>query len=145
MARLGSFRSFNSVIYVFDDALVEMRPSKISYLADFALPAWIHRDMPTGSLDNRDAAVSDASVDISSQELAQQFKGCARTPFSEVAGVELQRGSKASTACDLVVRTTDGKTTSVLVEAGEAERARDLLARALGSRFQSGLSSGAPA
>ena len=76
---------------------------------------------------------------------AQQFKWARRTAFADTLGVELHHGGKIATACTLTIRTTDGETTNLLVQAEDAEYVRDLLARALGSRFQTDLSSNAPA
>ena len=152
MARLGSFRANSDglstdswAIYVFDDGLIELRPSTIS-----AVPGWLESrpglfpDMAGRSLDKREGAVLALGEDTSSQAVAQQFKWAKRTAFADTEGIELHHGGKVMTACDLTIRTTSGETATLLVQAEDAEYVRDLLARALGSRFHTDLSSNAP-
>ena len=151
MARLGSFRANSDglstdswAIYVFDDGLIELRPSTISAVPGWLAAPGLFPDTAGRSLDKREGAVLTLGEDTSSQAVAQQFKWAKRTAFADTEGVELHHGGKVMTACDLTVRTTDGQTATLLVQAEDAEYVRDLLARVLGSRFQSDLASGAP-
>ncbi len=136
MARLGSFRADDDsrLVYVFDDALIEMRPSTIS-----SLPDWLLRPGLLGDTEGR--SLDTFRAETSSQEIAQQFKWAERTAFADIEGVELHHGGRIRTACELTIGTTDGSTANLFVKADEAEYVRDLLARALGSRFQSDLGS----
>ena len=143
MARLGSFRADDDsrLVYVFDDALIEMRPSTISSLPDWLLRPGLLGDTEGRSLDKREASVLSFRAETSSQEIAQRFKWAERTAFADIEGVELHHGGRIRTACELTIDTTDGSTANLFVKADEAEYVRDLLARALGSRFQSDLGS----
>src|SRR5215471_3207384 len=150
MARLGSFRASSDgpstdswAIYVFDDGLIELRPSTISALPGWLAAPGLFPDMAGRSLEKREGAVLALGEDTSSRAVAQQFKWAKRTAFADTEGVELHHGGKVMTACDLTVRTTDGQTATLLVQAEDAEYVRDLIARALGPRFQSVLASGA--
>jgi hypothetical protein len=96
------------------------------------------------SLDKRESTVIDLGEDTTSQVVAQQFNWARRTAFADTLGVELDHGGKIETACKLTIRTTDGKTANLLVQAEDAEYVRDLFTRALGSRFQTDLRSNAP-
>jgi len=148
MSRLGSFRAHTGrpvppkgwLVFVFDDALVAMRPSLSLDVADvLAGGEWGKRvaKLRAEDLDKRETAVSLLSENASSQEVAQQFKRSRRTALDEIYRVELHPPGPASTAYRLEIRTTNGKTARLFVKTDEAPRADDLLSRALGPRFQS--------
>jgi hypothetical protein len=148
VTRLGSFRADRDdllsgsarVIYVFDDALGELRPSRYSLLPIGLIRPLRNVDLASRSVENRANAIAYTSTDTSSEEIAGQFKGFKRTALADIRGVELQHGGKIATACTLTIRTANS-TERFMVQADEAPQAARLLTRVLGSRFQSNLSS----
>ena len=151
MARLGSFRANSDglsndawAIYVFDDGLIELRPSTISAVPGWLTAPGLFPDTARMSLEKREGAVLALGQDTSSQAVGQRYKWARRTAFADTERVELRHRGKVKTACVLTIRTANGETANLLVQAEDAEYVRDLLARALGSRFQSDLASNTP-
>jgi hypothetical protein len=150
VTRLGSFRADTGqafgqsgrLVFVFEDALVVMRPPADLDVANVLVGGpWNRRvaKLAAVDFDNLETAVSSLSDDASSEEVSQQFRRSKRTTLADVERVELHghmRG-QTSTAYTLTIRTTDGKRARLFVKPDEARWAADLLGRALGPRFQS--------
>lgn len=125
------------LVYVFDDGLVEVRPSRtVSVLVSLS-ERWISRRLAERSRDNSYNKIAALGDEATSADLVAALPRARRIPTSDIAKAELSAPGKTFNKfyCKLVVHAGAGKHTFWVAEATRQSVIK-LLQPLLGTRLQ---------